>query len=108
MATAVVSAIRPLRYRPPPVKPTRPADADSKQSSYMDGLQVEYGSLQFVQTLGDQDVIGVVRVNFSNGLNDKEIDTDEMLSLSLTGRQAMDHIESKFMTDIVNNHAGVL
>ena len=34
----------------------------------------------------DQDVINVIRVLFPNGLTDKEIDTEGMLPLALTGQ----------------------
>ena len=44
----------------------------------------------------------MIRVKFPNGLTDKEIDTDGMLSLSLTVRQALNHIERKTMADIVS------
>ena len=50
-------------------------------------------------------MIGVVRVKFPNGLTDKEIDTDGILPSSLTGRQAMDHIEGKTIKGIVSTQA---
>ena len=43
----------------------------------------------------------MLRVKFPNELTDKEIDTAGMLPLALTGREAMEHIEGKTMTDIV-------
>ena len=43
----------------------------------------------------DQEVISVVRVKFPNVLTDKEINTDGMLPLALTGSQAMNRIEGK-------------
>jgi len=47
----------------------------------------------------------VVRVKFPNELMEKEINTDGMLPLALTGRQAMDRITGKTMTDIVATQA---
>jgi len=42
---------------------------------------------------------------FSNGLTDKKTNTAGMLLLSMTGREVMDHIEDKTMTDIVSTQA---
>ena len=83
----------------PPGKPIRPADADSKQL-----WTVYWWNLERYNTYKhwDQDVIGVIWVKFPDGLTDKEIDTDGILPLSLTGRQALDHIEGKTITDIVS------
>jgi len=67
----------------PPTKSKPPTDATSKHL-----FTVYRWNLYRYNTYKDwdQDVINVIRVLFPNGLTDKEIDTEGMLPLALTGQ----------------------
>ena len=88
------NAVLPL----PPTRPTQPPPMADKHlfPRYRWDLD-RYNTYKY----WDKDVIKVLTVIFPHGLTDKEIDTAGMLPLSLTGRQALDHIEAKTKTDIV-------
>ena len=49
----------------------------------------------------DKEIIAAIEIKFPNGITDLEIDTTGMLPMYLTGRVAMDHVESKTLTHMI-------
>lgn len=86
----------------PPVKPTKMATTESRQIWFIYRWDLDIFN-KYVHW--NHKVIKVTKLIFPNGLTDLEIDTSGVLPMSLTGRQAFDHIESKTKTDIIATEA---